>query len=145
MSRTVVKQDLQTEESVSAYMRPFVEGEGSFTTLLKATRLIGDKRLPSELKEIKNPVLVLYGKHDRLVPYKYIEELIKQQKTIKTIISVLSGMLLVLLVLGIWLTFQKPSFLVFIVIPFTFIPLLIFNVVTLKKIKSELHSRENNK
>lgn len=74
-----------------------------------------------------------------------IEELIKQQKTIKTIIGVLSGMLLVLLVLGIWLTFQKPSFLVFIIIPFTFTPLLIFNAVTLKKIKSELHSRENNK
>jgi pimeloyl-ACP methyl ester carboxylesterase len=76
MSRTIVNQSLLTDESVSAYLRPFIEGEDSFTTLLKATRLIGDKRLPGELGQIKNPVLVLYGKHDRLVPYKYIEELL---------------------------------------------------------------------
>ncbi|MGL3000072.1 hypothetical protein [Flavobacterium sp. RSSB_23] len=72
-----------------------------------------------------------------------VEELIKQQKTIKTVTSVLAGMLFVLLLLGIWLTFQKPSFLVFIVIPFTLMPLLIFNLTTLKKVKAELSLREN--
>jgi hypothetical protein len=72
-----------------------------------------------------------------------IEELIKQQKTIKTVTSVLAVMLFVLMLLGIWLAFQKPGFLVFIVIPFTLMPLLIFNITSLKKVNTELSSREN--
>nr|WP_315175972.1 redox-active disulfide protein 2 [uncultured Flavobacterium sp.] len=72
-----------------------------------------------------------------------VEELIKQQIIIKTVTSLLAGMLLVLFLLGIWLVFQKPSFLVFIVIPLTLMPLLIFNLTTLKKVKAELSLREN--
>jgi pimeloyl-ACP methyl ester carboxylesterase len=76
VSRVVSKPELVTEESVNAYLRPFLEGDESFTTLLKATRLIGDRRMPGELKSVENPVLVLWGKQDRLVPYRYVEELI---------------------------------------------------------------------
>lgn len=75
-SRVISNQQLATDETISAYLRPFLEGEGSFATLIKATRLIGDRRMPKELGTIQQPVLVLWGKSDRLVPYRYIEELL---------------------------------------------------------------------
>ena len=71
-----------------------------------------------------------------------VEELLKQQKTIKVVTGSLAGMLIVLLGLGIFLTFQKTSFAAFIVIPIALLPIVILNLTTLNKIKEELNLRE---
>ncbi|MES2518727.1 MAG: redox-active disulfide protein 2 [Bacteroidota bacterium] len=72
-----------------------------------------------------------------------VEELLKQQKTIKLVTGVLIGMLSTLLIIGISLTFQEKSFASFIVIPIALLPIVFLNLTTLKKVKEELNSREN--
>jgi len=69
------------------------------------------------------------------------EELLKQEKSIKIATGMLAGMLLLLLVMGIYLTFKKGSYAAFIVIPMALLPIVILNVTSLKKIKSELNTR----
>ena len=71
-----------------------------------------------------------------------VEELLKQQKTIKVVTGSLAGMLIVLLGMGIFPTFQKTSFAAFIVIPIALLPIVILNLTTLNKIKEELNLRE---
>ncbi len=71
------------------------------------------------------------------------EELLKQQKSIKVVTGMLAGMLILLLVIGIFLTFQKISFIAFVVIPIALLPIVFLNLATLKKIKQELNLRDN--
>lgn len=72
-----------------------------------------------------------------------VEELLKQQKTIKLVTGILIGMLSTLLILGIFLTFQEKFFNSFVVIPFALSPIVFLNLTTLKKVKEELNLREN--
>lgn len=72
-----------------------------------------------------------------------VEELLKQQKSIKVVTGMLAGMLILLLVIGIFLTFQKISFIAFVVIPIALLPIVFLNLATLKKIKQELNLRDN--
>jgi len=72
-----------------------------------------------------------------------VEELLKQQKSIKVVTGMLAGMLISLLVIGIFLTFQKISFIAFVVIPIALLPIVFLNLATLKKIKQELNLRDN--
>lgn len=80
-SRVISNQALATEETISAYLRPFLEADHSLTTLLKSTRLIADRRLPGELKSLQNRILVLWGEKDKLVPHIYLKELIEHIPT----------------------------------------------------------------
>ncbi len=72
-----------------------------------------------------------------------VEELLKQQKTIKLVTGVLIGMLSTLLITGISLALQKTSFISFVIIPFALLPIVFLNFTSLKKVKEELNSREN--
>ncbi len=72
-----------------------------------------------------------------------IEELLKQQKTIKFATGLVIGGLTTLLIIGISLALQKTNFVSSIVIPFSLLPIVFLNLSTLKKIKKELNSREN--
>ena len=71
-----------------------------------------------------------------------VEELLKQQKTIKLVTGMLIGMLSALFILGVFLSLQKTSFVSFIVIPFALLPIVFLNLTTLKKVKEELYARE---
>jgi len=47
----------------------------SMYVLLKASKLIADKRLPQQLEKIQSVSLVLWGEEDRVIPRMYIDEL----------------------------------------------------------------------
>ena len=64
------------------------------------------------------------------------EELLKNEKTIKSVTYTLSGMLLVLFVLNIFLAFKK-GFSALFVVPLALLPIVIINLNTLKEIKKE--------
>lgn len=64
------------EETVNAYLRPYLESEESIHTFWRAIELIRDRRLPSELKSLSSRVLVLWGERDRLVPRRVMAELV---------------------------------------------------------------------
>lgn len=53
------------------------EDSYAFYTFLKATRAIYDSRLPHDLAHVNQPVLILAGEKDSIVPPKYIYELAK--------------------------------------------------------------------
>lgn len=68
------------------------------------------------------------------------EELLKSQKSIKTITALLAGMLLFLFAINIFLAFKK-GFSALSVVPIALLPIVIININTLKEIKKELNSR----
>ena len=70
-----------------------------------------------------------------------IEELIKKLKTTKLVSGLLAGMLLVQLAMGIYLTIQD-GFSIFVVLPVAFLPILLINFTSIKKIKEEIASRK---
>ena len=70
------------------------------------------------------------------------EQLLEQIKSVKGIIGLLAGMLLILFCAGLFLFF-KNGFDIFLIIPVTLLPIILLNVRTLKEIKKELNTREN--
>ena len=72
-----------------------------------------------------------------------VEKLLKQQKTIKLGTGILTGILTVLLGMGIFLPSKETSFAAVVVIPIALLPIVISNLMKLKKIKEELNSRES--
>lgn len=68
------------------------------------------------------------------------EELLKSQKSIKTVTAILVGMLLFLFAVNIFLAFKK-GFSALNAVPIALLPIVIINVNTLKEIKKELNSR----
>jgi hypothetical protein len=70
-----------------------------------------------------------------------VEELTKRYKTTKVATIMLGTILFFQFLTGIFLSI-KQGFSVFTIIPICFFPILIINISSLKKIKSELKSRE---
>lgn len=69
-----------------------------------------------------------------------IEDLSKREKTAKVATIALGSLLLLQLLVGLFLTF-KQGFNIFIFLPFAFLPILIVNISTMKKIRAEIDSR----
>lgn len=69
-----------------------------------------------------------------------IEDLIKKEKTAKVATTVLGFVIFLQFLVGVFLTFQQ-GFSIFIVLPFTFLPILIVNISTIKKIRAEIDTR----
>ncbi len=70
-----------------------------------------------------------------------MEELTKREKTAKTATIVLGVILALQFLIGLFLTF-KQGFSVFTILPITFLPILIINLSTIKKIREEINSRK---
>ncbi len=71
-----------------------------------------------------------------------VELLQKQKKTITSLTGLLIGMLIILLIVGVYISFNK-GFSIFIIIPFTLFPIVAINLNNLKEINKELKSRKN--
>ena len=69
-----------------------------------------------------------------------IEELTKKEKTAKTATIALAVVIVLQFLVGLFLTF-KQGFNVFTILPVTFLPILIVNYMTIKKIREEINSR----
>jgi len=63
-----------------------------------------------------------------------------REKALKTAVVILSGMLLILFAITGYLTFVK-GFSVFSILPFIFLPIFLINILNLKKIRTEINSR----
>ncbi|WP_460977531.1 redox-active disulfide protein 2 [Spirosoma knui] len=68
------------------------------------------------------------------------DALLQLEKSIKILVGVLIGALLVLLIIGIAFTLKR-GFNAFIIIPFALLPIVLVNANSLKEIKKELSSR----
>lgn len=69
------------------------------------------------------------------------EDLLKREKTAKSSTSLLAGIVIVQFIVGVYLTY-KQGFSVFTVMPFCFLPIVLINYSSAKKIREEINSRE---
>lgn len=66
--RTVTRKDRVDLDRVEETFRTYGRNPGAMRSFLAATESIRDPRLLARLKEIKHPVLLLWGSEDRVVP-----------------------------------------------------------------------------
>ncbi|MES2962333.1 MAG: alpha/beta fold hydrolase [Bdellovibrionota bacterium] len=74
LSAVITKRELITEDALDKYLEPFRE-RASFRTFIAATSLLSDRRLPSQLVDLKSRVLVIWGAGDLSVPRRSIDRL----------------------------------------------------------------------
>lgn len=72
-----------------------------------------------------------------------LDELNAKAKSLKSMTSIFSSLLLVMTFVGVFLSIRQ-GFSVFSVLPVAFLPLLVININSIKKIKEEIQSRESN-
>lgn len=75
LKRVFTKHDLITDEVIRNYQRPYLEDAKAIQTFVRATKVLSDSRLPTELASIKTQVLILYGARDKLVPKRVMDTL----------------------------------------------------------------------
>ncbi|WP_316782541.1 redox-active disulfide protein 2 [Pedobacter frigiditerrae] len=68
------------------------------------------------------------------------EELLKNEKTLKTITSMLAGAILLLFIVNIFLAFKK-GFSALSAVPIALLPIVIINFNSLKEMKKEIKAR----
>lgn len=73
--RTVSRKERVDLARVEESYRTYVRRPEAVRSFLRATEAIRDPRLPAALKEVKDPVLLLWGARDRLVSKKTIDDL----------------------------------------------------------------------
>jgi pimeloyl-ACP methyl ester carboxylesterase len=66
---------LVTRDSVQSYLEPFRFKPAAINAFLRATSLIRDNRLPKDLQKVQQPVLLIRGENDKIVPMKFVQEL----------------------------------------------------------------------
>jgi cytochrome b561 len=68
------------------------------------------------------------------------DDLIKKEKTAKAATILLGVMIFLQFLVGLFLSYNQ-GFSIFVVLPFTFLPIWIINISTMKKIRAEIDSR----
>ncbi|MGM7702616.1 alpha/beta fold hydrolase [Pseudalkalibacillus sp. Hm43] len=64
------------DELIQGYAQPFTD-HNIFHSLIRVLRHREGDMLPDELKEVQSPVLLLWGKHDRVIPPSVGERMVK--------------------------------------------------------------------
>lgn len=77
LRRVISKSDVITDEVVESYLSPFLDQGDSLRAFWSATSLLGDRRLPGRLQDVRSEVLVIYGELDFMVPRRSIDKLMR--------------------------------------------------------------------
>lgn len=75
--RVVEKRENLAKAVIDEYFRPYENDKNAPITFWKAQETLRDKRLPSRLKDLKTPTLVLYGDKDKQVKRRNIDRLLQ--------------------------------------------------------------------
>jgi pimeloyl-ACP methyl ester carboxylesterase len=73
----VYKTPSTLDEDVEEYFRPSEKDPNAVVTFVKANHLLRDKRIPAELNDIAQPVLLMYGQNDRIVKEKHLADFLR--------------------------------------------------------------------
>lgn len=73
--RTVSKRDLIDGTRVEETYKTYVRQPNAIRSFMRATEAIRDPRLPSQLKDVKQKILLMWGSKDLLVSKKIINDL----------------------------------------------------------------------
>lgn len=74
LRRVVQDRELITPESIERYFEPYKKDPLAVRSFILATEAIADPRLPEELKQVRQPTLVLWGANDRMVNESFIDQ-----------------------------------------------------------------------
>lgn len=86
MKRVYSEQKHINEESIRIYTEPYISNEGAVDSFVKSFSLLRDPRVFEQLDGIKNPVLIMWGQRDRIIPFKFAQKI--QNKIPKSLLEV---------------------------------------------------------
>jgi pimeloyl-ACP methyl ester carboxylesterase len=72
---TIANRKSATPDEIFQYYVPYHKNPDAVVCFWKANKSLQDSRLPNELKDLQTKTLILYGKQDRLVPRRYMQDL----------------------------------------------------------------------
>src|SRR5690606_17917398 len=75
MKRVYSEPSLITPEALKVYSEPFAGESGSVESFVKSFKLLRDPRVYQHLEEIKVPTLILWGKNDKIISFKFAEKI----------------------------------------------------------------------
>lgn len=78
MKRVYSDQKNISDETIRIYTEPFASGDGAVDSFVKSFSLLRDPRVFEQLEGIKNPVLILWGKKDRIISSKFAQKIQKK-------------------------------------------------------------------
>lgn len=67
-----------TQESIRIYTEPYLNNKDAIHSFVKSFSLLRDPRIFEQLEAIQNPVLILWGQRDRIIPYKFAQKIQKK-------------------------------------------------------------------
>lgn len=91
MNRVITNSRVINHESIHNYYAPYAEGKSGIRAFVKSFSLLRDERLPSNLKDLKVPHLMIWGKGDKIVSFNVGERLEKKISNTKLIIHPSAG------------------------------------------------------
>jgi pimeloyl-ACP methyl ester carboxylesterase len=75
LKQVIARHEIIDDEVVDSYLSPFLDEGESVRAFWLATKLIADRRIPTELSGLKAQVLIIYGDRDLRVPRRVIDQL----------------------------------------------------------------------
>lgn len=75
MKRVYSEKHLITEENIKAFAEPYSNNRGAVDSFVKSFTLLRDPRVFDSLDTITNPVLILWGQKDRIIPLKFAQKI----------------------------------------------------------------------
>ncbi len=79
LKRVLSNRELINKESLQHYTQPYKQRE-ALIAFTKSFSLLRDKRIYTELSNVQQPVLVLWGEKDKIIPIKYSQRITLQLK-----------------------------------------------------------------
>ncbi len=78
MKRVYADKKNITDENIRIYSEPYLSSEGAVDSFVKSFSLLRDPRVFEQLDGIKNPVLIIWGQKDRIIPFKFAQKIQKK-------------------------------------------------------------------
>ncbi|MES2768942.1 MAG: alpha/beta hydrolase [Bdellovibrionota bacterium] len=78
MKRVYTDKKNITDENIRIYSEPYLSSEGAVDSFVKSFSLLRDPRVFEQLDGIKNPVLIIWGQKDRIIPFKFAQKIQKK-------------------------------------------------------------------
>jgi pimeloyl-ACP methyl ester carboxylesterase len=75
MKRVYSEKTLITDENIKMYAEPYSSHKGAVDSFVKSFSLLRDPRVYEQLEGIEDPVLILWGQKDRIIPFKFAKKI----------------------------------------------------------------------
>lgn len=78
MRLVYAEKKLITDDNIKIYTEPYASNPLAIDSFVKSFSLLRDRRVHDELEKIKNPVLIIWGKKDRIISSRFATKIQKK-------------------------------------------------------------------